>query len=75
MTHSTASKHEGGFLFNTGAGISMFTWRRTAINVGIGYRYQKVTLVEDHTGGGKYSVRETVTQYYRLEFHLGFVFM
>lgn len=68
--------HEGGFLFNTGVGISMFTWRRTAVNVGIGYRYQKVTLNEDlywWYGGG--SVRHTVTQYYRLEFQLGFVFM
>jgi hypothetical protein len=67
--------HEGGFLFNTGVGLSMFTWRRTAINVGIGYRYQKVTLNEDLWWWGGSSVRHTVTQYYRLEFHLGFVFM
>ena len=72
---STDNYHEGGFLFNSGVGISMFTWRRTAINVGIGYRYQKVTLNEDIWWWGGSSVRHTVTQYYRLEFHLGFVFM
>lgn len=73
---STDNGHEGGFLFNSGVGISMFTWRRTAVNVGIGYRYQKVTLNEDlYWWYGVGSVRQTVTQYYRLEFHLGFVFM
>ncbi|MBE0674002.1 MAG: hypothetical protein IH591_05020, partial [Bacteroidales bacterium] len=49
--------------------------KRTAINVGIGYRYQKVTLNEDLWWWGRSSVRHTVTEYYRLEFHLGFVFM
>jgi len=72
---STDNKPEGGFLFNTGVGISMFTWRRTAINVGIGYRYQKVTLNDDFYWWGGSTVSQTVTQYYRLEFHLGFVFM
>ncbi|MFZ2287314.1 MAG: hypothetical protein WAV93_10045 [Bacteroidales bacterium] len=67
--------YDGGFLFNSGVGISMFTWRRTAINVGMGYRYQKVTLNENLRWWGGSSVRQTVTQYYRLEVHLGFVFM
>lgn len=74
---STGNKGEGGFLFNTGAGISLFTWKRTAVNVGLGYRYQKVTLKQDqyiYWWGGS-TLRETMTQYYRLEFHLGFVFM
>jgi hypothetical protein len=71
----TEGKSEGGFLFNSGIGISMFTWKRTALNVGLGYRYQKVTLNEDlHWWGGN-SVRHTITQYYRVEFHLAFVFM
>ncbi len=74
---STDRKREGGFLFNAGAGISLFTWNRTAVNVGLGYRYQKVTLKEDQYiyWRGTNSVTETVTRYYRLEFHLGFVFM
>jgi len=72
---SSGKYHDGGFLFNTGVGVSMFSWRRTAVNVGIGYRYQKVTLNEDLNWWGAGSVRQTVTRYYRLEFHLGFVFM
>lgn len=76
LNDASADKNsEGGFLFNTGIGISMFTWKRTAINVGIGYRYQKVTLNQDSYWWGISSVRQTVTQFYRLEFHLGFVFM
>lgn len=73
---SPDNNHEGGFLFNTGVGISVFSFRRTAVNVGIGYRYQKVTLNEDlNWWYGRNTVRHTVTEYYRLEFHLGFVFM
>jgi len=72
---SADSKSEGGFLINTGVGISMFTWRRTAINLGIGYRYQVVTLNDDLYWWGNGTVRYTVTQYYRLELHLAFVFM
>jgi hypothetical protein len=73
---SADKKHEGGFLFNTGIGISLFSWRRTSVNVGLGYRYQKVTLNEPvYWWYGTGSVRHTVTQYYRLEVHLGFVFM
>jgi len=71
----TDSKTEGGFLINTGAGISMFTWKRTAINIGIGYRYQKATLSQNLYWWGGGSVLETVTHFNRLEFHAGFVFM
>ena len=72
---STDMYTDGGFLFNAGVGISMFTWNRTAVNVGIGYRYQKVTLNQPSYWWGGSSIMQTVTQYYRLEFHLGFVFM
>ncbi len=69
------SKTEGGFLFNTGAGISMFTWKKTAINIGFGYRYQKIMLSQDLHWWGGGSVLQTMTDINRLEFHLGFVFM
>ena len=73
---SADNNYEGGFLFNTGVGVSIFSFKRTAVNVGVGYRYQKVTLNEDlYWWYGENSVRHTVTRYYRLEFHLGFVFM
>ncbi len=72
---SANTETDGGFLFNAGVGISMFTWNRTAVNFGIGYRYQKVTLNQPSYWWGGSSIMQTVTQYYRLEFHLGFVFM
>jgi hypothetical protein len=72
---SPGSISEGGFLFNAGAGISMFTWKRTAVNIGIGYRYQKVTISRDqYWWYGGTAVRETVTHFNRLELHLGFIF-
>lgn len=66
---------EGGFLFSAGAGLSMFTWKRTAISMGIGYRYQKVIFREDLYWWGGNSIRETVTHFNRLELQFGFTFM
>lgn len=71
---SSDTKSKGGFLFNTGAGISLYTWPRTAINIGIGYRYQKVTISRDQYWWGGTSVRETITHFNRLELQLGFIF-
>jgi hypothetical protein len=72
---SADSKTKGGFLFNAGAGICLYTWPRTAINIGIGYRYQIVTISRDQywwrTG---ISVRESVTHFNRLELQMGFIF-
>lgn len=65
---------EGGFLFSAGAGIALFTWQRAAINIGIGYRYQKISLSHDEYWWGGNSVRETVTQFNRLELQVGFIF-
>jgi hypothetical protein len=72
---SSGSKYEGGLFFSTGAGLSLFTRQRTAITIGIGYRYQKITLCEDLYWWGNGSVRETVTRFNRLELQLGFIFM
>jgi hypothetical protein len=63
----------GGFMFNTGAGIELASWRRNAVNIGIGYRYQTVTYkpgyswVEDMTN-------ELITRFNRIEVQLGFIF-
>jgi hypothetical protein len=72
--YGAESNSEGGFLFNTGAGISLYTWPRTAINIGIGYRYQKVTISSDQYWWNGTAVRETVTHFNRLELQLGFIF-
>ncbi len=71
---SEGIKSEGGFLFSAGAGISLYTRPKTAINIGIGYRYQKVTISNDQYWWGGTSVRETVTHFNRLELQLGFIF-
>ena len=72
---SADTKTKGGFLFNTGAGISLYSWSRTAINIGIGYRYQKVTVSRDqYWWGTGISVRESITHFNRLELQLGFIF-
>ena len=63
----------GGFMFNTGAGIELASWRRNAVNIGVGYRYQKIIYrrvnnwVEDMTN-------ELVTNFNRIEIQLGFIF-
>jgi len=71
---ATGSKTKGGFLFSTGAGISLFTWQRTAMNMGIGYRYQKITISQDQYWWVGTAIRETVTHFNRLEVQLAFVF-
>ena len=76
VEYSTLKRNsEGGFLFGAGAGISMFTWRKTAISIGLGYRYQKVIFREDLYWWGGNTIRETVTHFNRLELQLGFTFM
>ncbi len=71
---SSESKTKGGFLFNTGAGISMYTRQRTAVSIGIGYRYQKTTTSRDSWWWGGSAIRETETHFNRLELQLGFTF-
>ena len=65
---------DGGFLFNAGAGVALFTWQKTAINIGIGYRYQKITISQEQYWWRGYSTREWVTHFNRIEFQLGFIF-
>lgn len=67
------SRSKGGFMFNAGTGVELASWRRNAVNIGIGYRYQKITFkrlnywVEETTN-------ELVTSYNRIEVQFGFIF-
>jgi hypothetical protein len=65
---------KGGFLFSTGAGISLYTWQRAAVTIGVGYRYQKITISQEQYWWGGASTKETVTQFNRIELQLGFTF-
>ncbi len=53
----------------------MFTWRKTAITLGIGYRYQRVIFRENLYWWGGNTIRETITHFNRLELQFGFTFM
>ena len=65
---------KGGFLFNTGVGIAMYTWQKAAVTVGIGYRFQKVTTFRRNDWWGGSSTTEYETTFQRIELQLGFVF-
>ena len=65
---------KGGFLFNAGIGLTMFTWNRAAVTLGLGYRYQKVTVSRYNYWWSSTSAREQVTYFNRFELKLGFLF-
>ena len=65
---------KGGFLFNAVAGISLYTWQRFAVNIGVGYRYQKITISQEQYWWGGASTKETITHFNRIELQLGFTF-
>jgi hypothetical protein len=72
--YNTPYDSKGGFLFNAGAGIALFTWQRIAVNIGVGYRYQKITISQEQYWWGLPSTKEIVTQFNRMELQLGFIF-
>lgn len=68
------SDSKGGLLFNAGAGIAMYTWQKAAVTIGVGYRYQRVTIFRSSYWWGGSSISEYETTFNRIELQLGFVF-
>lgn len=68
----SASNYKGGFLFNAGIGLANFTWLKSAVTIGVGYRYQRVTSSEQYSWNG--GIIETVTNFNRVELKFGFLF-
>ena len=66
-------KSQGGFMFNAGTGVELASWRRNAVNIGIGYRFQKITYKYDHNQNEEI-MNEIVTCFNRVEVQLGFIF-
>jgi len=66
-------KSQGGFMFNTGTGVELASWRRNAVNIGIGYRFQKITCKYDNSQIEEI-MNEVVTCYNRFEVQFGFIF-
>jgi hypothetical protein len=65
---------EGGFLFNALMGISFFTWQRTAVSIGLGYRYQKITISQEQYWWSGPTTKSIVTYFNRIELQLGLTF-
>lgn len=65
---------KGGLMFNGGLGMAMYTWENAAVTIGIGYRYQNVTVSKRNDWWGGTSTTEYETNFNRIELQLGFVF-
>jgi len=71
--YSNYPESRGGFMFNAGTGVELASWRRNAVSIGIGYRYQKITFkrVNDWT---EITRKELDTRFNRIELQFGFIF-
>ncbi|HOF20525.1 MAG TPA: hypothetical protein PLO24_04675 [Bacteroidales bacterium] len=64
---------KGGFMFNAGSGLELASWRRNAVNMGVGFRFQRL-IYSNMTGRGKENLTELVTSIKRIEVQFGFIF-
>lgn len=71
--YGTYPESKGGFMFNAGAGLELASWRRNAVNIGIGYRYQKITFKRENDWG-EITRNELDTRFNRIELQFGFIF-
>lgn len=66
-------KSRGGNMFNAGTGIELASWRRNAVIIGVGYRYQKISFSYDNSRFTE-PVSEIITRFNRVEVQFGLVF-
>lgn len=71
--YGTYPESRGGIMFNAGAGLELASWRRNAVNIGIGYRFQKITFSRIDNWGD-IATSELVTNFNRVELQFGFIF-
>lgn len=67
------TESKGGILFNAGSGLALYSWKRSAINIGIGYRYQKFRFEQKNVWNQEVH-NELVTYFDRVEVQFGFIF-
>ncbi|MBN1387832.1 MAG: hypothetical protein JW965_05250 [Bacteroidales bacterium] len=74
--YGSYTESKGGLLLNAGIGFVLYTWPNIGINMGVGYRFQKVseTYHDYWWGGGEDAVREIITEFNRFELQLGIIF-
>jgi hypothetical protein len=69
--YDTESK--GGIMFSAGSGLALNSWNRNAINIGIGYRYQKLRFEQKNIWEPQLQ-NELITYFKRIEVQFGFIF-
>jgi len=71
--NSNDNEAKGGLLLNAGVGVTIFTHDNVAVNIGLGYRYQRVTEYFESYWWS--TIREVTTDFNRIEIKLGLLFM
>lgn len=67
-------EEKGGFMFNAGTGVAIYSWRGNAVNIGLGYRYQQLIFRQIGGIGPQMTTNEVVTRFNRIEVQFGFIF-
>jgi hypothetical protein len=62
----------GGFMFSTGTGLALYSWQRSAVTLGIGYRRQVISYIPENPRSG-FIHNELVTYFNRLEIQFGLI--
>ena len=73
LAYGSYPETRGGFMFNIGTGVALYSWQRNAVNIGIGYRYQVIRYIPEDPRSGLIR-NELVTYFNRLEVQFGFIF-
>jgi hypothetical protein len=71
--YGNSPESKGGMIFNAGTGIALYSWKRNAVNIGVGYRYQRLSFRQMNIWGGE-SNKEIVRHFNRVEVQFGFIF-
>jgi hypothetical protein len=67
------TESKGGIMFSAGSGLALYSWKRNAVNIGIGYRYQKLRFEQKNQWNPEYQ-NELITYFDRIEVQFGFIF-
>jgi len=67
------TESKGGAMLNAGTGIELASWRKNAVTLGIGYRFQKITFRRANNQS-IINTNEIVTSFNRMEMQFGFIF-
>lgn len=71
--YSYNEESKGGILFSAGSGVALYSWNRNAVNIGIGYRHQRLRFELKDPWNAGYK-NELITYFDRIEVQFGFIF-